>query len=864
MRKVYDYNDIRTLDEIPEDKIRLFKGLLITATSALRNELKCYYEEKYNNNIYSIHDILPFVFSTIDTRDIRAYTSLRDTLEEYIKKERLETQTDGLYLRRNAGDMLNAMKLLIETGAEPDDIDGNTSGPLEHFKKLWEDYEKTDDVKTLRNQLDKSSLSELSARIPELQIGSEHKPDLFLFGFYFITPLQDRLFDILEENGYDLYFLNCHSKENAFATQIWEKTFPQYGDGNEKVLSLQSPRGSNVFANVFTGKKEKLSNIHLIKHYTDFDFAQMVKDAIDRGEAVYSPDAERCEEILREYFPDRYAKKRLLSYPVGQYIYYLHKMWDSDHNILGNMKYDYVFRCFATGWVESTGDNGESINGKDYLYHLKILETYFSGCCKAEEWKKQMNELDSASKTATKLDGKKPDRIDRMVNPLRYVRAFGIDGSELDNFRKLIDKLITDAGFLFEQNDNSDLDRIVLKDHLNRIKELLRPRKEEERLEKEEDELVTSLFRLIDETAAKDDISCPINGIRDAVLLLIDDQLGNYESHEDETGVLDRMVLPISMVEAAVLANFGQKVHLVLADETTLPGKAKKLPWPLTDRLLDEIQKKRSLLLDEKKRSVSRYIKDMRGIITDRPLSYRYLFYTYMDIPGEDSHAELSIEWICKKEDKEIKVSPYVDLLGNGSDVDDIRISPTNINDISDGKPQDDDNSIPEDIFQDSLNPAQNENKQRHLELIKEILNEDKTRCERLYIYSYLLNEYPSYSSGFHHKFLLPGLMGYFQWLFRNNGKEKDFANTKESLKMIFAPFMEDIDFDNAIDYYRNKNSSWNDKKEEEGLCIRRIHYLNQITLFNNAKKGNKDQNSCTYCPYGEICIDRKKKEREN
>ena len=71
-------------------------------------------------------------------------------------------------------------------------------------------------------------------------------------------------------------------------------------------------------------------------------------------------------------------------------------------------------------------------------------------------------------------------------------------------------------------------------------------------------------------------------------------------------------------------------------------------------------------------------MKDMRSIIQNRPLSYRYLFYTYMGILNNENHPTLSIEWICNREKKEIDVSPYVKLIAS----DDCRI-----NDIS-GKPE--------------------------------------------------------------------------------------------------------------------------------------------------------------------------------
>ena len=49
------------------------------------------------------------------------------------------------YLRRNAGDMWNAIKLLIEADVYPDDVNPNESEPIARFRDIWKKLELDND-----------------------------------------------------------------------------------------------------------------------------------------------------------------------------------------------------------------------------------------------------------------------------------------------------------------------------------------------------------------------------------------------------------------------------------------------------------------------------------------------------------------------------------------------------------------------------------------------------------------------------------------------------------------------------------------------------------------------------------------------
>ena len=122
---------------------------------------------------------------------------------------------------------------------------------------------------------------------------------------------------------------------------------------------------------------------------------------------------------------------------------------------------------------------------------------------------------------------------------------------------------------------------------MKNIKSIIEAHAESCEVLEEEQKLVTELISSLD-NIGDIDIACHFNGIKDAVLLLI----GGYdsdESHEEETFATKRIIKPLSLIESATLENYGQEIHIALADEFLLPGANKKLPWPLNHELIRQI-----------------------------------------------------------------------------------------------------------------------------------------------------------------------------------------------------------------------------------------------------------------------------------
>lgn len=832
MRKIYDFKDIRRLDETLFNSF-LKNGLIITATSELAQAMSSYYPK------YEVRDIHSFIEKIIpewegNIKDIKNYVMLRNVIEDYINDNEIN-QASATYLRRNAGDMWNAIKLLIEADIYPEDIDVLNSAPLRHFKSIWKKLEvDNEQIMSFRTAFS-FELSQREKVIKKIEEVGLLKQDLFLFGFYFITPIQDRIFDVLEKSGFNLFFLNCHDEKYDYATAIWKKTFSSYYE-NENVKNIQQDYPLvNSFGDALIRKENDIA-IEIVKHHTELDFAEMVKEAIERGEVVYSPDAKRCEKILKEYFPEYYNRKHLLSYPVGQYINYLHMMWNTFSNHI-DLDYQYVYKCFASGWLSVDKDNG-----RDYLYEVKILEPYFKGCHTKDDWVSRLKQLVDAQNSIASFDNRDHgnERWHKLLgNPFNNVGVYTISKQTIDKVVKMIDKLIEDAFFLFGNGDRTDL-----YEHFQRITKIIQTHIDEEELLKEEKEITSELLKQLNNESTKG-ILCPMSGVRDAIIMMLGDYFNEYESYEEETSNRDRMVLPLSMVEAAMLNNYGQKIHLVLADEFSLPGQPKKLPWPLTDEMID------GLYIQEREHT-KKYVDDMRAVINNRPLSYRYLFFSFVGTSNMENKPILSIEWVCHRDKQEIDASPYMQLLGVDNRIKDV-IGKSNDYEIKlkqsiQGEPNPSitipNNEVPEEVMMDYL------------------------LCEKKFAYSYLLNELPRFTSEFQYSFELSKLISAFTVI---SDLPKNVVADRVS---ELFPFLRHIELRQSTDFASSQGKLEPYVFDEIEYPYQRLppHYLNDALIkeaenrldrFLTDKTVNHTlpENICIYCPYSDVCLDRHKEE---
>lgn len=847
MRTIYDYKDLRQLNKSTIYN-RLQNGVIITATSDLAEDLRNYYANTVSSKgltTIDIHRLISSVVTVWDkkVKDIRNYVNLRNIIEDYIKEKELSDE-QAAYLRRNAADIWNAIVLLVEADVYPDDIHSDFCKdypPIQYFKELWKQIEIENPAFMHFRSLflfklqDKTYIEKI---LPDVVKGKE----LFFLGFYYITPIQARIINLLEHIGYTINFLNRYDKEHAFAFEIWKNTF-EYEYTNGLSIDIQPYINTNNF---FIRSIEKSSPTSIVNkiaidsYSTDIEFATACINAKNAGDILFTTDSKITDKLLREFFPEEYDDKHLLSYPVGQYIFYLHMMWN-EFIEEPELQFEYVLKCFATGWLEEDG-----INGKEYLYQLKLLEPYFKNCNvkgtdSFTEWKKRAELLLEAKRTVSTFDEGNDTRWKRLLgNPFNNMAIYQIKETDIEDIIQLLNRLMSDANELFKGDITKNLYI-----HMQKIKKVIESHADIDTISETEQLVMKELMNRLGGLESNG-IVCHLNGIKDAITLLIGNHHEQEESHDDETMQKKRLVKPISLIESCPLIENNQNIYLVMADEFLLPGQPRKLPWPLNDKLVRRLA---DSLIDIRPDTCS-YIRLMDNLIKLRPLANRYLFTVLFDNITEDTVNKIHLSWISKQGEKNVSPSPFISLLG----------LPTK--DIEKKKEENLESKLRNILMDKKHNDAVtniNENLIIEKNLPEEVLG-DYALCTMRYTYSYILNVLPAFSSEFHYSFVLANLIGVLAEI---SGQSKEVI--MENISQLF-PFMRKIEQQQAFDYAYIKDIKRtlfeNIQYPERRLDV---HYL-QNYIKNLAKKGamdifednfikeNPTQEICGYCPYNNIC----------
>ena len=831
MRTIYDYKDIRKLEQsIISEELR--SGVIVTATASLASALRAYYPEYV---VIDMHDLINELIPEWDesTKDLSNYIALRNALDSYAAENEDEA-TVLLSLQRNAADIWNAILLLVEADVYPSDIPDTMKGPVKHFKEVWRQLEvENSSLMNLRAQFafrltnETDILAGLGSCIRKEYDKVEFDVRdirLFFLGFYFITPIQARVIDVLSLANISVAYLNCHDAKCPYAGEIWEKTFYEEYSKQTTIDIQPTIAFDNSFGELLNGKRHSI-DFNIAKYSSALEFAQAMKTPIQSGSSIFTPDLNGCETILKEYYPECFERKHLLAFPVGQYIYYLHMMWNPFHGRL-ELRYDYIYKCFATGWLETGG-----INGRDYIYDLSKLEVFFKDCVSLDDWRDRLSDLKQAIKSIqkSKIRGGANKRWHELLgNPFHQLSIYNLSYDTIETMESLLMKLIEDAEFLFSSSG-----KVRIRDHFSKISKIINSHMDREDMFYDEVQIAKELVRSL-EQASEQDQECPLGAIKDAIVLLIGGHFDEGNTFDQETSLTEQRIVPLSMVESSLLSNYGEDIYLVLADEFTLPGKQRDLPWPLNEVLLDSLQ------IGDRE-DTTRYVEHMRSVIKNRPLSYRYLFFSFVSNVNEENHPALYINWISNQNARTAAVSPYILMMR--PDVIDIEETFSSID-----FEEEINNTKVDDLNIDIKPPSKG---------VPKLVLMDYELCRYRYLYSYLINYLPEYKAEFHYPFLLTSFIKLFC---NTTGKPKD-----EIAGTMFEkfPFFRSVELHQAFDYFGNgiingEPILFENIRYAAGALD--VHYLQAKTMALRVHEGGRIYDSereirCMYCPYSYVCI---------
>lgn len=641
--------------------------------------------------------------------------------------------------RRNLGMILSAIVLLEEAAIKISDIQVGGDRNIELLLQAWKYLEENDPTINSFHQ----RMRELENRntwdpIFSTVFGKTNIDTLVFHGFYYFTPLQERIMRILEKAGIRLIFLFSYNDKYPYANEIWRKTYSEE-NGYPKICDwhMEKSNEREPYGEIFEGRKSEISNKVQIREYASvMEFVHEIKHVKEQGYFIYSSNANSANEILRDFYPEEYGERKLLSYPIGQFVSTLNKMWDEDlQDIVLNE--ERLMECFSSGWLSISG-----VSGKQYMQDLVNILPFFSDCSRIAEWEERIGLLRQIEEDVIEPFCKHFDIDDHvarwqeiMGNPLLNFSAFSVPYNRLENILVLIKQLLSMAKELFGEGK-----RIRVQEHIQKLDMILKKHELSNELYEEERELVKDLFAKLSDPSGFTAECFPAD-ISGALNLYMSGKFNEGEIQSSKIG----MVSPIFQIDAACVKQKG-KVHICLCDVNNMPGGKKEYIWPLTRKHIEECYRSTNNPL----------IINMMHIMESTYICNRYFIYAAL------KNSDVQLSWISDMGDKLLAPSPYIKLLCNATGLE---LTPAKRNKITYQR------------IQDGIVGGSKTNPYKIKEMPMNTSKEakmDYAICPMKYALGYVVDKFPTFQNEFHQNYAINGLIAAIYSLMKTRGMTID------------------------------------------------------------------------------------------
>ncbi len=661
----------------------------------------------------------------------------------------------SLSFRRNQQQVLLRMRMLCEAGLKPEELNETTDEETlfkSLYMKMYHEDRSFQEFKKNITAWETADTIEIKKKLVRLIpfVSDEKKEpteydlsgfEMVFHGFFFLTPLQQRVVDALVRAGIHITFVNLYDERFPNIFSCLQSVVEAVTD-NETMTRLKnswSGKLANVqpiaeqFAGAFEGYEsievDQHSQINVkvrsFKNFYDFlDFTTDQKGLLRKDLVLYAPPDTGLNERMKEYYPESYQnQKHFLSYPIGQFLFHLHKMWDEQRNkLILNSKS--LTECMSSGWLY--------VNGKDgrlYLSTLQKLLPYFADCEFVSDWIVRIEQLREMQKTifdAFKVDdGLESNRFHRMAeSPFTRLSYMNVKMEDASVVLSLIQRLIAIAETLFvtEQKPHKQ----TLYKHFQRIEELIQQGLDQVELNHSETQLVAKLKERI-QISEDDGDEFFVKDLAGAIALYLGGDFSDSDKQWSEFGENKIAINHFYNLDGEVIlqsvSDKPKKIHVCLADEYFLPFRFRYNMWPLTrDSVVEYAQENRamSMVLVREQQSSS---------------IAKYLLYMLMA-----SDCKIEFSWIQDWDGKSnIEQSPYVKLLEQP------------IHDYGNEIAKQEDVTL-------NVMDAQIESAEKVLLKFPLDAFSEYEFCQRRFYYSFIASEFAHYESDFHLSFLASNL----------------------------------------------------------------------------------------------------------
>lgn len=749
-RKIYTYTDLRTLGSTDVWQ-EIKKYPIITVTKDLKQALKGGKASENEGKLFEDDNTVIVCESAKVTRAVSPKWAIDESkfhetvlINAYIREKIARTNDRDtknwlIGCRRNTSMILNSIILLEEAGVKPSDLNPNGDVNVELLVEIWKHLEKNDPViSQFRSDMESLVNGQVLSKVFNELFKLSSVNTIVLHGFYYFTPIQERIISAMESTGINLIFLIPYNEKYPYAHEIWNLTYSEEF-GYEPVDKWTKEKNNSIdpYGEVFEGRKAEINNKLYIQEYASvYEFIHEIKKAKEAGFMVYSSDPNGANELLKDFYPEYYGERKLLSYPIGQFISSLNKMWDEDLQDIV-LDEERLMECFSSGWLAV---NGES--GKQYLQELANILPFFSDCRRISKWEERIDFLEKIENEVIEPFRKnisEDDSIARwqeiMGNPLSNFSVFSVEREKLDIILKLIKQLLYMAKDLFESDK-----AVQIHAHITKLDRILRSHEMSNELYEEERELVGDIFTKLNNPVGFT-AECFPGDIAAALNIYMS---GRYSDGEIQSNTMG-MVSPIYMIDAASV-KYHSKVHICLCDVNRMPGGNKEYIWPLTGRLIKECYEKTN----------NRFIKNFMHIMENTYICNRYFMYASL------KNSEVQISWVKSINDKLLAPSPYIKILEASTGV---KVYPARRNSISYDKIK---NSSPENPRTVSYDIN------RMPPYVSKEAKMDYAICPMKYALGYVVDKYPTFQNDFQFNYAINGLISAIYSLMKNRGMTLD------------------------------------------------------------------------------------------
>lgn len=870
-REIYTYTDLAKIGES-----RIFQELRhypqITVTADLRKGLIGTKEKDHTQGIFSadkqmrvtdFRSLSEAVYGDWGSDQTKFYETI--LLSEFLR-QKLSDATDDkkrvnwlIGCMRNLSSILSSIIMLEQAGVHPEDIcsygERNLDLMLEGWKYL---IDRDPAIQAFRKKLSRSNtkmLWEPILREAFKTSDSFTEVDTIVFhGLYYITPLQEKILCSMEEAGYKLIFLFPYDERFPFIYEIWDETYSvNRGYPSKEKWHMDRSTAADPYGEIFAGKKDiTVHNRLQVKEYASvMEFVNDVKRIKEKGYSIYSSDYKTANKILKDYFPEEYGERKILSYPIGQFINVLNRMWDEEQQTI-ILDEDSLIECFSSGWLSVNG-----ISGKQYLQDLTYLLPFFNGCHTIKDWTERVSLLkqihhEIISPLLSDLDPMESVARwqEAIGNPLAQFSMFSVEEKKLDVLLKLIEQLLNMALDLFGKNQV-----LRVSDHISKLDRILKQYEVSNEMYAEERAIVGTIFEKLGQPDGFNARVSPAD-ISNALNLFL---CGRFDEGEIQTNRVG-LIYPMYQIDAACIKNNG-KVHVCLCDVNAMPGGNKEYIWPLTENVIQDCYK----------RTQNQLLINLTQIMGSTALCNRYFMYAAL------KNKDVVVSWVSTIGEKMLAPSPYIKLVSHAVGCKVLpskrhQITFSRIANASYGRMRIDE-------YDNSKMPS---------DTIKEALM-DYAVCPMKYVLGYIVEKHPTYSSDFQQNYALNALISAIYDLMKDKGETVDqvYMNV-----MSLFPGLRKAEKRQVYDYIsydrRENDMDYKNRSEYGGFFYTderiKLHYPNPLVremaigrygrlLTPDGRKGmnlyeileatndeeligQKDvvKTTCMFCPHMEYC----------